>query len=180
MYPLNSRHPQKSSCTIGSSERNKRCPWIVAAASIHCTHTHMRIISDDDQQTSARAVCVVRFVSTADSRTEKLYILLTASNSCHVTVLFVHALSSRHWCLWVFQGSKRCPRIVAAQKQAAKKISSHGVWLKIYSIYEFKQCTHCISCIVRDQKHWGAWPGKVILIRDRNDEHIHQLLWCRS
>ena len=43
----------------------------------------MPIISDDDQRTSAMAVRVVRLVFTADSRTEKLCVLLTASNSHH-------------------------------------------------------------------------------------------------
>ena len=46
----------------------------------------MQISFDDDQWTSARAVCVVRLVSTADSRTEKLCVLLTVSNSRHCIV----------------------------------------------------------------------------------------------
>ena len=43
----------------------------------------MRIISDDGHQVSARAISVVRHVSTAESRTERLRVLLTASTSRH-------------------------------------------------------------------------------------------------
>ena len=43
----------------------------------------MQIISDDGHQASTRAVCVVRLVSTTDSRTERLRLPLTASNSRH-------------------------------------------------------------------------------------------------
>ena len=43
----------------------------------------MQIISDDGLQANARAVCVVQLFSMADSRTERLHILLTASNSRH-------------------------------------------------------------------------------------------------
>ena len=43
----------------------------------------MQIISDNDHRNRAKAVHVVRVVSTADSRTERLHVLLTASNSCH-------------------------------------------------------------------------------------------------
>ena len=43
----------------------------------------MRIVSYNDHQASTRVVCVVRLVSMADSRTERLHVLPTASNSCH-------------------------------------------------------------------------------------------------
>ena len=43
----------------------------------------MQIISDDGHWASARFVCVVRLVFTADSRTKRLHLLLTASNSRH-------------------------------------------------------------------------------------------------
>ena len=45
-------------------------------------HTHVcEILSDNSHQASARAVCVVQLISMADSRTERLRVLLTASNS---------------------------------------------------------------------------------------------------
>ena len=87
----------------------------------------MQIMSDDDHPTSARAVQVVWLVSTADSRTEGLHLLLTASNSGHCTA---HTyLSSHRRCLQTFQRNKRCPRIVvsriiATQKRAVKKMVS--------------------------------------------------------
>ena len=43
----------------------------------------MRIIFYDGHGASARAVRVVRLVSTADSRTERLHLLLTMPNSRH-------------------------------------------------------------------------------------------------
>ena len=46
----------------------------------------MRIISDDGHWASARAVCVARLVSMDDSRTKRLCLLLTASNSRHCIV----------------------------------------------------------------------------------------------
>ena len=48
---------------------------IVAAATIRDTHTHMQIISDDGQWASTRAVYVVRLISMAHSRTERLDLL---------------------------------------------------------------------------------------------------------
>ena len=54
---------------------NRRRPRIVAAATIRGTHTLMQIFSDDVHRTSARAVCDVKLVSTADSRTERLRLL---------------------------------------------------------------------------------------------------------
>ena len=41
------------------------------------------MISDVCHHASARTVCVVRVDPTADSRTERLRILLTASSNCH-------------------------------------------------------------------------------------------------
>ena len=72
-----------SSCTIWSSEWNQRCPRIVAVASKRGTRTHEWMISDDCHHASARTVCVVRVISTADSRTERLRVLLTASSNHH-------------------------------------------------------------------------------------------------
>ena len=47
-------------------------------------HTHVcEILSDNSHQASARAVCVVRLISMADRGTERLHVLLTASNSRH-------------------------------------------------------------------------------------------------
>ena len=50
--------------------------------------------SDDGHQASARAVCVVEPFSLADSRTERLRVLLPASNSRHCTACMY--LSSCH------------------------------------------------------------------------------------
>ena len=50
------------------------------------THAHVRITADDSQEASARTVCVVQLVSMADSRTERLHILLIVSNGCHCIV----------------------------------------------------------------------------------------------
>ena len=47
------------------------------------THAHVRITADDSQQASARTVCVVGLVSTVDSKTERLHVLLMASNGHH-------------------------------------------------------------------------------------------------
>ena len=69
----------RSSRTIWSSERNKRRPRIVAAATIRGTRTRMQMIPDDGHRTSARAIRVLRVVSTADSRIDRLRLLLTAS-----------------------------------------------------------------------------------------------------
>ena len=49
------------------------------------THTHMQVISDNGHWARARAVRNVLLVSRADSRTERLRILLTV-----VTVLLTH------------------------------------------------------------------------------------------
>ena len=58
---------------------NKRHPQIIAVATICGTHTCMRMISDDGQWASARAA----HVSMADSRTERLRLLLKGCNSRH-------------------------------------------------------------------------------------------------
>ena len=69
---LNRCHPQnRGSHTVGDSERNKHRPQIVAVASLCSTCTRMRIVSDDNHWASVRAVCVVRLVFTANSKTEK-------------------------------------------------------------------------------------------------------------
>ena len=88
---------------------------IVAAATIRDTRTHMQIISDDGQWASTRAVHVVRLVSMADSRTERLHLQLTASKV--VTVSLKHAVIG-------FSGLSKemnTTQIVTAQKCAAKK-----------------------------------------------------------
>ena len=56
---------------------------MVAAATIHDSRTHLQIIYDDSPCASARAVRVVRLITKADSKTERLRLLLTASNSRH-------------------------------------------------------------------------------------------------
>ena len=49
---------------------------------MQCTHTYANDFPDV-QQACARAVHVVQLISTADNRTERLHVLLTASNSHH-------------------------------------------------------------------------------------------------
>ena len=73
-------------------ERNKRCPQIVAAGS-----KHVPIISDDGHHASAsaRTVCVVQVVPTADSRTERLCILQHLAT----IVSLMRTLSSHRRCL---------------------------------------------------------------------------------
>ena len=61
--------------TMTATERNKYCSLIVATATMHC------------HQASARAVPVVGLISTADSRTDRLRALSTASfhtNKCRL------------------------------------------------------------------------------------------------
>ena len=77
--------------------------------------THVQTTSDNGHHS------VIWAISTADSRTENLHILLTASNNRHRL--------TRHWCLQVFQRNKHRPRIVAAQNKQQKN-SSCGVWSK--------------------------------------------------
>ena len=81
-----------------------------------------------------------------------------------VAVLLVRTLSSHRWCLRVFQGNKCPPQIVAAWKQAAKKIisvasdlrdmvctyvdcnksvSASSVWLGLMSTLYNSQCFVC-------------------------------------
>ena len=55
----------------------------MASTGIHGTRTRVEIISDNGHQASAKAICVVRVVSTADSRTERLCVLQTASSDCY-------------------------------------------------------------------------------------------------
>ena len=69
----------------------------------------MRIVSDDSHWASTRAVCVVRLVHMADSRTERLRLQLTASNSRHfIAPMYLIQPSSP------LQRNKRHPCLVAA------------------------------------------------------------------
>ena len=112
---------------------NRHHPWMVAAqlealseinvvlnsSRSSCTW-HMQMISDDGHQASTRAVCVVWLISAADSRTERLCVLLTASNSRHCiahTCLIEPSLMSVE-----FPGIKSPPLNRSCTKQAAKKI----------------------------------------------------------
>ena len=79
-------------------ERNKRRPRIVVAASKRGTCPRLRMIFngflfDDGYHASAKSICVVRVVPTADSRTERLRVLL--QRLATVTVSLVRTLSSR-------------------------------------------------------------------------------------
>ena len=122
-----------SSYTVGSTGRNKHHPWIITKVSMQQMHTYM----NDSQQATVWAACVVRLVSTADSRTKRLRLLLTISNSCHCM-----SLSSRGWCLQAFQTNKHHPQIVVAQKWAAKKRSRCGIWLKRFGILTLRILQH--------------------------------------
>ena len=79
----NRRRPRIVAAQSEALERNKRRPRIVAAASKHGTRICVRMISDHGHHASARTVCVVQVVPTADSRTERLHVLLTASSNRH-------------------------------------------------------------------------------------------------
>ena len=58
------------------------------------TCTHVRMISDDSHHASARTVCVVRVLSMAESRTERLHVLLImSSNHHHLTRTYLIQLS---------------------------------------------------------------------------------------
>ena len=52
----------------------------------HRAQTCIQIIADDDHQASTRAVCVLRLIFTADSRTEILCVLLPVSITHHIVV----------------------------------------------------------------------------------------------
>ena len=81
----------------------------------------MRIISDGGHRVSAGVVRVIQLVSTADSRTERLRLLLIASNSCHS----IHCIARTYLIQPSLMSAgfpKRRPRIVAAPKRAAKKV----------------------------------------------------------
>jgi len=49
----------------------------------------MQIISDDGHWAETRAVCIVRLIFSSDSRTGRLHLLLTASNSRHCIAHYV-------------------------------------------------------------------------------------------
>ena len=66
-----------------SSNRHHPQIHVVATARKHGTLTHVQMISDNGHYTSARTVCVVQVVPMADSRTERLRVLLTVSSNRH-------------------------------------------------------------------------------------------------
>ena len=115
-------HPQIVAAQSKALEHNKCRPRIAAAASKHGTCTRVRMISDDCHHASARTVRVVRVIPTADSRTERLCVLLTVSSShqrlATVTVSLVRTLFSRRR---AFQRNKHNPRIVATQNKQRNK-----------------------------------------------------------
>ena len=77
---LNRCRPRIVAAQSEALGRNRCHPQIVAAASKCGTCSHVRRVSDDGHHTSARTVCVARTsLSTADSRSERLCVLLTAS-----------------------------------------------------------------------------------------------------
>ena len=98
--------------------------------------------SDDGHWASARAVRVVQLFSMTESRTERLRVLLPASNSRRC--IAVRTLSSGHWCLRTFQWNTRRSRMVAAQKRTA---SIRGVWSKKYcSSFSCKLILTALCC----------------------------------
>ena len=81
-----------SNRTIRSSKRNKRHPRIIAMASIHSAQLRILIFANDAHWVISRAVCVLRLITMADSRTERLCILLPASikPSCITHMYLIH------------------------------------------------------------------------------------------
>ena len=81
-------------------------------------------VSDDGHHASTRTVCVVRVVPTADSRTEKLHVLLTASSDCHhltCTYFIQPSLMSPGFPKKETLSSNRSsPQIVAVQNEQQK------------------------------------------------------------
>ena len=139
--------PSNSHHTIGSPERNKHHPQIVAAASICGTCTRVWILSDDNHQvSSAKAFRVVWLVSTADSTLRGCayyWYRLTV-----VAVSLVHTLSSHRWCLWAFQKNKHLPQIVATEKPAVKK-KKKWLWRLIEEIrYYANNFSSSIYCCI--------------------------------
>ena len=118
-------HPRIVAAQSKALEHNKCRPRIAAAASKHSMCTRVRMISDDCHHTSTRTVRVVQVIPTADSRTERLCVLLTVSSShqrlATVTVSLIHTLFSRRRCLRAFQRNKHNPRIVATQNKQRNK-----------------------------------------------------------
>ena len=95
MPPSNSCHPQILATQSEALERNEHRPRIVATASKRVMHTRVQMISDNAHHARARTVCVVQVLPTADSRTERLRVLLTVSSNHH-RLTRTSILSRRH------------------------------------------------------------------------------------
>ena len=108
-----------SSRTIGSSEQNKLCPWIVAAASIRSMHTHVceSFLTTVTMLALGPFVLYASFPLTAGLRGCTYYWQCLAI----VTVSLVHISFSHRYFLWPFQRTKHHPRIVATKKKQQKK-----------------------------------------------------------
>ena len=115
---------------------NRHCPWIVAAQSEalkwnKCRPPIVAVASKDPHtcanghHASARTVCVVRVVTMADSRTERLCVLLTASSNCPwltCTYLILPSLMSLGFPKkYTPPLNSSYPRIVAAQNKQRNK-----------------------------------------------------------
>ena len=93
------------------------------------------------------AVCIVRLVSTADSKTEKLLILLTVSNSRHCIVhaymyMYIHSLVH-----------KPCAFVACSAKfaQNASAHSSHDTCHSVCYKHEFRTINdECVKAWERD------------------------------
>ena len=117
-----------------------RChPWIVAMASTCSAQTSVLIIPPWRVQ---RLFHVLRLVSTADSRTERLCVLLPASirPSC---IACMHLIQLSY--LPASQRNKRYPRVVAVLKQTAKELVAEE------------------SCTVQVDSGWTSWYYSTIL-----------------
>ena len=91
VYRISSKTSSLNNCCLPHNLKllNKRHPQIVAAASKCGMCTRVQMISGDGHHTSTRTVCVVQVVPTADSRTERMRVLLTVSSKPSLSHLYV-------------------------------------------------------------------------------------------
>ena len=127
---------------IRSSEQNKRYHGIIAVATFCGAQIRLLIIAADAHWAFSRAVHVLRLVSTADSRIERLQILLPVfiRPSC---IACMYTYFSCRCYLPAIQWNKRSPQLVAALKQMAKN-GNRGLWSKKYGT---SMCLHTFESV---------------------------------
>ena len=76
MPSSNQSRPQIVAAQSRAFEGNKHHPRIVSAASRHGIRIRVRLVSDHGHHAGARTVCVVRVVSTAVKKTERLLLVV--------------------------------------------------------------------------------------------------------